>query len=240
MTLAISARVRPNRSATTPKTMPPTAEASSVSDPSRPAVGLSMPRSPMSDASTSAYSITSNESSIHPRRGGDQRAARVRRCVAQPRQPGRGGPSGDWWSTCMAWRSGSQARQVSADCEGAACAPARARAGDCGGHSSPARADWSPARRLLGASAVPSGLDRAQIAEICPMNIDGFRASCHGARRPPTAPSPRRIRHPWRSGADPADKLVVLTAAASGFPAARRTCASSGRDVRGLRHASRR
>ena len=51
--LPISALVRPKRSAMTPNSRPPAAEAMSVTEPSSPAVGLSMPRSLMSDASTS-------------------------------------------------------------------------------------------------------------------------------------------------------------------------------------------
>ena len=53
-TLAISARVRPQRSASTPNVSPPAAAASSVTDCSVPAVVRSMPSPTMSFGSTSA------------------------------------------------------------------------------------------------------------------------------------------------------------------------------------------
>ena len=52
--LALSARVRPKRSATTPKIIPPAAEARSVSDPSIPAVLLTMWKSFIRAARTMA------------------------------------------------------------------------------------------------------------------------------------------------------------------------------------------
>jgi hypothetical protein len=53
-TLDINAIRRPYRSATKPKMIPPTAEATSVVDPSQPAVGFEKCSSVMSEASTSA------------------------------------------------------------------------------------------------------------------------------------------------------------------------------------------
>src|SRR5579864_308792 len=64
---AISARVRPMRSASTPKKNPPIAEAPSVRELSRPAVRVLMPNSWMRYARTSEYSMTSMASSIQPR-----------------------------------------------------------------------------------------------------------------------------------------------------------------------------
>ena len=65
--LPISARVRPYRSAAMPNRMPPTAAVTSVNDPISPATDLSKDRSAITDASTRAYRLTSNESSIQPR-----------------------------------------------------------------------------------------------------------------------------------------------------------------------------
>ena len=64
--LSDSARVRPSRSATTPKITPPTADATSVSEPRYPAVVSEIPKARTSSASTSEYSITSKASSIQP------------------------------------------------------------------------------------------------------------------------------------------------------------------------------
>ena len=54
MMLPINARVRPNLSAMTPNIRPPAAEASSVIDPSSPAVGASIDRSRINETSTRA------------------------------------------------------------------------------------------------------------------------------------------------------------------------------------------
>ncbi len=62
----MSARVRPTRSARNPNSSPPIAEARSVSEFSRPALPLSIPRSRIRCASTIEYSITSIASSIQP------------------------------------------------------------------------------------------------------------------------------------------------------------------------------
>jgi len=53
-TLNISARVRPTRSASTPNIRPPAAAASSVTEPTQPAVDESRCRSAINDFSTSA------------------------------------------------------------------------------------------------------------------------------------------------------------------------------------------
>ncbi len=81
-TLSISARVRPHLSASTPKIRPPAADASSVSDCSDPAVAASMPSSLRTASSTSAYNMTSNESSIQPSEAAtsDFRAVRSASC----------------------------------------------------------------------------------------------------------------------------------------------------------------
>src|SRR5690348_13988360 len=63
---AESERLRPMRSATNPKSTPPAAEATSVTEASHPPASFPIPRSRISDASTIAYSVTSKESSIHP------------------------------------------------------------------------------------------------------------------------------------------------------------------------------
>ena len=65
-TLSISARVRPKRSAIRPEITPPTAAATSMIDPRMPPSALVSPRSALTAGSTSANSITSNASSIHP------------------------------------------------------------------------------------------------------------------------------------------------------------------------------
>src|SRR5581483_9651896 len=65
-TLPISARFRPDRSATIPKSNPPAADESSVTEPSRPASVLLNPIVVMIVARTIEYSITSKASSIHP------------------------------------------------------------------------------------------------------------------------------------------------------------------------------
>src|SRR4051812_10982690 len=64
--LSISARLRPMRSATKPKSRPPMPEATSVSVLSSPACFCVMPRSRITCTSTSEYSITSKASSIQP------------------------------------------------------------------------------------------------------------------------------------------------------------------------------
>src|ERR1700688_303692 len=64
---AISARVRPIRSATQPNTSPPMAEATSVRELRKPAVRVSIANSRMRNAITREYNITSMASSIQPR-----------------------------------------------------------------------------------------------------------------------------------------------------------------------------
>src|SRR5215471_13338488 len=76
--LAIRACFRPIRSARNPNSKPPIPDASSVRVPNDPAVVLLMPRSRMSMASTSEYSIASKASSAHPIAA----ASSVRRCAA--------------------------------------------------------------------------------------------------------------------------------------------------------------
>src|SRR6202795_4233032 len=64
---AISARVRPIRSATQPNTTPPMAEATSVRELRKPAVRVSIANSRMRNVITREYNITSMASSIQPR-----------------------------------------------------------------------------------------------------------------------------------------------------------------------------
>src|SRR5207249_4602129 len=73
--LSMRARVRPMRSATQPKSSPPTPLASNVSVASLPAVALLMPNSATMAEITSADNITSKASNIQPRAA----AMRVRR-----------------------------------------------------------------------------------------------------------------------------------------------------------------
>jgi len=75
--LALNIRRRPSRSARTPKTRPPTADAINVSAFKSPAVVRLMPNARINVASTIEYSITSNASSIHPRAA----AITTRRCA---------------------------------------------------------------------------------------------------------------------------------------------------------------
>src|SRR5215470_4021945 len=64
---AISARVRPIRSARTPNKKPPIAEATKVNELRRPAVPVLMPNSWIKYARTNEYSMTSMASSIQPK-----------------------------------------------------------------------------------------------------------------------------------------------------------------------------
>src|SRR6202045_1645237 len=64
---AISARVRPMRSAIQPNPSPPMAEARRVRELRNPAVRVSIANSRIRNASTSEYNITSMASSIQPR-----------------------------------------------------------------------------------------------------------------------------------------------------------------------------
>jgi hypothetical protein len=84
--LAIIARVRPTRSAITPKSSPPAAEATKVNELSAPAIALLMPNVFMRLAIINAYSVTSIASSIQPRplAISDWRSAKVT-CAGQVR-----------------------------------------------------------------------------------------------------------------------------------------------------------
>src|SRR5436190_2088951 len=86
-TEAISARLRPIRSAMTPNVIPPAAADRSVTDPSAPAalVDRRSDGSSINAASTIAYSMTSNESSIQPREAAmNARRARRSASIHQP------------------------------------------------------------------------------------------------------------------------------------------------------------
>src|SRR5262245_18408120 len=94
-TASISACLRPNRSAITPKAMPPPAAARSQTEPRKPAMSNESCSvgSWISDARTIAYSITSKESSIHPSDAATKACrARVSASIHHVNRPSLAGP----------------------------------------------------------------------------------------------------------------------------------------------------